>query len=504
MTRVLSLLGASLPKQLMIPNEGNPEGFWEPQSVADLNDEMLHARDSDWDDVFAFQPRPPLSNFDHVYLAKAVELIEEEFDGADLIVLKDPRISVLTSFWDRALGEAGFATNYVIVVRNPLEVAESLRARDSFPREKSLLLWSSYMIAVERDTRGKPRTFVSYDQLMNDWRSVRSRIERDTGVQFPRATATAAVEIDRFLNLDLRHHQASLDDLLSRDDVSDDVKTLYRVFVAACEGAEIDEASLEAVQARLAEIEALMGPLLADLRSRERKLTADVATLNDAHAGARGQADALAEELAEARSKLSKLKKSLDVLDSEFEHAVRLVEQRVERRLADAETERDELLQEIRAEKERVEEREAELRKLGEEAQHFRALSARSEAKLTKFEDDLEQVEQEMENTLQAVEQRIATVESSLRDTRMERDRLAAERELLVNERDLLAGERDALAAERELLVNERDLLAGERDALAADLAAANSTLDRFRRSVSWRMTRPVRWVGRQFTRRPG
>jgi chromosome segregation ATPase len=339
---------------------------------------------------------------------------------------------------------------------------------------------------------------------MNDWRSVRSRIERDTGVQFPRATATAAVEIDRFLNLDLRHHQASLDDLLSRDDVSDDVKTLYRVFVAACEGAEIDEASLEAVQARLAEIEALMGPLLADLRSRERKLTADVATLNDAHAGARGQADALAEDLAEARSKLSKLKKSLDVLDSEFEHAVRLVEQRVERRLADAETERDELLQEIRAEKERVEEREAELRKLGEEAQHFRALSARSEAKLTKFEDDLEQVELEMENTLQAVEQRIATVESSLRDTRMERDRLAAERELLVNERDLLAGERDALAAERELLVNERDLLAGERDALAADLAAANSTLDRFRRSVSWRMTRPVRWVGRQFTRRPG
>ena len=41
-----------------------------------------------------------------------------------MIVLKDPRITVLTSFWDRALREAGYVPHYVIMVRNPLEVAE--------------------------------------------------------------------------------------------------------------------------------------------------------------------------------------------------------------------------------------------------------------------------------------------------------------------------------------------------------------------------------------------
>src|SRR5687768_17060793 len=57
MTRTLTLLGASLPQGIMSAHEDNPTGFWEPQSVADLNDEILQALDSEWDDVFSFRPR---------------------------------------------------------------------------------------------------------------------------------------------------------------------------------------------------------------------------------------------------------------------------------------------------------------------------------------------------------------------------------------------------------------------------------------------------------------
>ena len=255
MTRTLSLLGASLPKGLMPALANNNEsGFWEPLSVAQLNDEILQALDSDWDDVFAFKPRQYLSNFDRFYLGRAVEILEQEFDGSQLIVLKDPRISVLSSFWDRALREAGFEPHYIVMVRNPLEVAESLRTRDGFPREKSLLLWSSYMIAAERDTRERKRTFVAFDHLMSDWRAVRSRIEQDTGVPFPRDTAAAAIEVDRFLNRSLRHHSPG-DDLYSRADVPEEVKTLYRVFSAACEGADVDAAALKGVEAELEKVD---------------------------------------------------------------------------------------------------------------------------------------------------------------------------------------------------------------------------------------------------------
>src|SRR5438046_10404908 len=65
MTRTLSLLGAALPEHLMPAADSNPAGHWEPQSVTNLNDEILQALDSEWDDVFAFRPRQYMSNFDH-------------------------------------------------------------------------------------------------------------------------------------------------------------------------------------------------------------------------------------------------------------------------------------------------------------------------------------------------------------------------------------------------------------------------------------------------------
>jgi hypothetical protein len=302
MTRTLSLLGAALPKQLMpAVKDNNEAGFWEPQAVADLNDEILQAQDSDWDDVFAFRTHHYLSNFDRFYAGRAVELLEQEFNGAEVIVLKDPRISVLINFWERTLNEAGYSTHYVIMVRNPLEIADSLRERDAFPREKSLLLWSSYMIAAERDTRNRDRIFVSYDQLIGDWRSVRRRIEDGTGFPFPRDTAAAANEVDRYLKLGLRHHEASLDDLYTRSDVPEEIKTLYRIFREACEGRDIDRGAIDAIQAELAKMDQLLGPLLADFRGRVRSLTRELSELSEDHGGLREKAEALEQELAAER-----------------------------------------------------------------------------------------------------------------------------------------------------------------------------------------------------------
>jgi hypothetical protein len=317
MTRTLSLLGAALPDGLMGPQPNNNEtGFWEPASISILNDEILEALDSEWDDVFAFRPRPYLSNFDRFYVARAVELLEQEFHGAELIVLKDPRISVLSKFWERALREAGYATQYVVMVRNPLEVAESLRARDAFPREKSLLLWSSYLVAVERDSRDRARIFVSYDQLMNDWRSVQRRIEGAAGIPFPRDTAAAAIEIDRFLERRLRHHEAAAQELFARSDIPEHVKTLYRIFLEACHGAEVDQQAVNAVQSELGEIESLVGPLVVDLKVRAKKLANEVAELSDAQQAAREEIGTLGGQLEVERKALeeraAELKQSQD------------------------------------------------------------------------------------------------------------------------------------------------------------------------------------------------
>ena len=512
MTRVLSLLGAALPKQLMKSHQDNPSGFWEPQCVADLNDEILQALDSDWDDVFAFRPRPYLSNFDHFYLGRAAELLEQEFNGSELIVLKDPRISVLTTFWERALKKAGYATDYVVMVRNPMEVAESLRSRDRFPREKSFLLWCSYMIAVERDTRAATRLFVSYDQLMKDWRTVRRRIEEASGMPFPRDTAAAAIEIDRYLDPKLRHHETPAEDLFSSADVPDELKSLFRMFLNACDGAEIDLQALETISARLSEIESLVGPLVADLREQTRHLVKDVATLNDAHAGAREQADSFAEQLAAeqraheiegqekdrkleelttsltetqgemerraaetevAKARVIQLEQGIQAVESEVEEAIRTVEQRVERQIAQAAADRDRLVAEVEQAHQRTAEREAEVRDLTKEVGHLRAVSTDAQAKLAKFEQRLEEVQQEFERTIGEVE---GAAERRLAQAESERVRVSTELD-----------QANATLSESE----------SQRAQISTELEQANATLNRFRTSVSWRLTKPVRWIGR-------
>lgn len=51
LSRVASLLGAAGPAHPMPPGPDNPRGFWEPQPVVRLNDEMLllgRSRRADW------------------------------------------------------------------------------------------------------------------------------------------------------------------------------------------------------------------------------------------------------------------------------------------------------------------------------------------------------------------------------------------------------------------------------------------------------------------------
>jgi len=484
MTRMLSLLGAALPNDLMESHPDNPEGFWEPQSVADLNDEILHSLDSEWDDVFAFRPRPYLSNFDTLFVARAAGVLESEFNGSEVIALKDPRVSVLTAFWDRALRSAGYAPNYIIVVRNPLEVAESLRVRNSFPREKSLLLWSSYMLAAERDTRALSRIFVSYDDLMRDWRGVRTRLETATGFPFPRDTAAAGIEIDRFLNPTLRHHVSTGDELFGREDVPEHVKTLYRLFSQACGSRNssrdvIDYEAVDAIRAELSKIESMVGPLVADLRTQTRTLEKDITSARESQLAADGRAQQLAEELVTERTRaaeaLADNERERDALAGEIAALNARVSEDTERnqsQLAEIEALNARLSQETEQSRSQLAEigklrgavslRESELRQRQEEIEQTLANLQQANSKIQSLEVDLAAAERRVE-----AEQEIS------------RDRAELQRRLHTREAELV----EALARHRAIEAR-RDELAETLERSRLEVTSAEQRLNDRSREV--------------------
>src|SRR5690606_24847456 len=102
---------------------------------------------------------------------------------------------------------------FVIPIRNPLEVAASLRKRNGFPVAKSALMWLRHVLDAERETRGQKRSLITFEALLGDPPGTIDKISGDLGLAFPRLSHRAQAEIGEFLSDSLRHNRSATEDL---------------------------------------------------------------------------------------------------------------------------------------------------------------------------------------------------------------------------------------------------------------------------------------------------
>lgn len=201
----LSLLGAGLPQNLMQANWANPKGYFEPQDIAELHDEILASTGSSWSDWREFPRDWFHSEAAAHYATRLTEMFLNDYQSASgLCILKEPRICRLLPLWADVFQAAGVVPLFCFIDRAPREVAASLAARDGSSTEQGLLYYIRNHIESERDTRSARRAFVQYDALLHDWRTVVDGINRNLGISFPLDGAEAA-EVDQFLERNLRN-----------------------------------------------------------------------------------------------------------------------------------------------------------------------------------------------------------------------------------------------------------------------------------------------------------
>lgn len=270
--RVISLLGAELPRNLMQPGFDNPKGFWESANVAALNDEILKSIGSSWDDLLAHLIRRGNVSISGSFERRIAEVLSAEFSLERSLVLKEPRIALLLDLWTEALSKQRFAPCIVIPIRDPLEVAASLGARNQFTVGRSLLLWLAYFLSAERASRGHRRVFVHYADFLLDWRASMRRVQEKLGVQFPAWTPAAERDIDAFLSWKDRHQQAPADLINQRADVTHWVKQAYSWALAAAHEAEPSAALLDEVADEFAASTTIFAPVITEHRATEEKL----------------------------------------------------------------------------------------------------------------------------------------------------------------------------------------------------------------------------------------
>ena len=244
---MLSLCGASLPATLMPPADYNPRGFFESLAIFRAHQQLLAEWESSWDDLSPLPEGWLDSSLGRQQRESMAALVEEEFGKSPLFVLKDPRICRLVPFWTEVLGSLKIDFSFAFSVRNPLEIATSLRAAQDVSLNKGLLLWLSHFLQAERDTRPYKRSFLRYEQLLTDWRKTAEQLEKDLGVQLPRATQRGAAEVDAFLQNGLRHQVVSTDELNTRPDISDWIKDTYRWALQATRNKPIPKTKIDHV-----------------------------------------------------------------------------------------------------------------------------------------------------------------------------------------------------------------------------------------------------------------
>lgn len=213
-TLALREMGLSLGSEesLMRGDIHNPEGYFENRRIVDINERILSIIGRRWDTTLPIAPWSLIHHGLEPIRNVAREVFETEFES-DNWLWKDPRTSILVPFWRHVLESMRVQVHYVIVYRNPLDVASSLARRDGISEERAIRIWNNYMISALRYSDGSPRVFVSYDQFLVQSQSYVKQIAKQFSMNW---TDNLIDQAGTHIHTTHRHSHSSDSDLKRR------------------------------------------------------------------------------------------------------------------------------------------------------------------------------------------------------------------------------------------------------------------------------------------------
>ncbi len=229
--RVLNMLGCALPGELISPEYGNPLGFWEPKDVVEINSDICNLIDRHWADPKPLAPEW-MDNSRLMDIYKRAEEVVARMEGSgQYVVIKDPRMSRLASFWAAIFLSTNVEVKFITCLRNPLDVAASLAKRDGIALDHALQLWTSYMLEAEAQTRGFSSAICRYDDFVDDWRTTLGMLTKDLGINWPIDADKVELAIDGFVAKNQRHFRTTMADLENCPQASSVTNRLFRLLI---------------------------------------------------------------------------------------------------------------------------------------------------------------------------------------------------------------------------------------------------------------------------------
>jgi hypothetical protein len=217
--RALQVLGLDLGDALMSADvRQNARGFFEDVDIVALDDALLDAEDADWKSVALLAGVDWSGGAHAAARSRARRLLDARLARTGSFAFKDPRVPRLLPFWQHVFADMNVDDAYVIAVRHPLAVIDSLTARDGLDFRRSGWLWAVHLVCALWFTQGRPRIVVDYDRLLAAPDRELARMAAMLGVPGTRLGGAAAnAYAHEFLAADLRHAQYAPDVLAAAE-----------------------------------------------------------------------------------------------------------------------------------------------------------------------------------------------------------------------------------------------------------------------------------------------
>ena len=374
-------------------------------------------------------------------------------------------------------------------IRNPLDVAASLEERNGIHPSIGLLMWLRHVLDAEAASRDLKRVHLRYEHLLFRTHAVVDRLGDALGLVWPTRSTRTNMEIEEFLSPTLRHHDNDDTGVVENPRLSHWLRSSFEILDRwACGSVRKKDLSvLNRVRAAFDDAAPAFGGAVAvGLRAAR-----DLSAANDALTECDARIDTLGSELTERDARI-------DTLGSEL-------------------TERDARIDTLGSE---LTERDARIVTLTSELDAARGTLLQRDARIDALDFELTERGAQIEtlgSELTERDARIVTLTSELdaaRETLAERD---ARNVTLTSELDAARGtvaERDTqidtltseLDTSRETLAERNariEMVAAELGATREQLSARDeriiqldTELRQTRASTSWRLTRPVRYLG--------
>ncbi|AGW15250.1 hypothetical protein [Megalodesulfovibrio gigas] len=204
----LHLLGMDLGDMIMQATPDNATGYFENIDIYAVHERLFAELGHSWDVVGELPRNWMTAEATKQAAAELEHILETQFIGKPSWAIKDPRICRLMPLWNSVLSKLQLNPNYILVIRDPIEVARSLQKRDGMNIGRACLLWAMHNIESIQGMAGHPNAITSYDQLLYDPIAVLKNFATHFNMDFFK-NPSAISKILQFVQPSLKHNRVA-------------------------------------------------------------------------------------------------------------------------------------------------------------------------------------------------------------------------------------------------------------------------------------------------------